>query len=122
MSSPNDLEPHKILSELSESADTELVFSEPWEAQAFAMAVTLSGNGYFTWKEWAATLAEVIAESKANGGPIDGSDYYQNWVVALERLITDKQITDFSKLKDVKNAWEEAYKTTPHGNPVHLPN
>lgn len=70
MSSPNDLGPHKILSELSESADTELVFSEPWEAQAFAMAVTLSGNGYFTWKEWAATLAEVIAESKANGGPI----------------------------------------------------
>ena len=95
-------------------------FKEPWEAQAFAMAVTLSSNGYFTWKEWAATLAEVIAESKANGGTNDGSDYYQNWVAALERLIIDKDITDFSNLKSIKVAWEDAYKATPHGKPVHL--
>src|SRR5262245_4814031 len=33
------------------------VFSEPWQAQAFALAVRLSEQGYFTWKEWAATLA-----------------------------------------------------------------
>ena len=64
MSSPNDQEPHKILNELSESADTEVVFSEPWEAQAFAMAVTLSGNGYFTWKEWAVTLRLLISETE----------------------------------------------------------
>jgi hypothetical protein len=29
------------------------VFREPWEAQAFALAVKLSEQGYFTWKEWA---------------------------------------------------------------------
>ncbi len=120
MSPLDDLESHKVLSELSKLGDTELVFSEPWEAQAFAMAVTLSSNGYFTWKEWAATLAEVIAESKARGGPIDGSDYYQNWVAALEQLIIDKDITDFSDLESVKVAWEDAYKATPHGKPVHL--
>ena len=120
MSPLDDLESHKVLSELSKLGDTELVFSEPLEAQAFAMAVTLSSNGYFTWKEWAATLAEVIAESKASGGPIDGSDYYQNWVAALEQLIIDKDITDFSDLESVKVAWEDAYKATPHGKPVHL--
>src|SRR5579862_2170062 len=27
------------------------VFTEPWEAQAFALAVKLSEEGYFTWKE-----------------------------------------------------------------------
>lgn len=34
------------------------VFAEPWQAQAFALAVKLSEDGYFTWKEWAAALAE----------------------------------------------------------------
>ena len=120
MSPLDNSESHKFLSELSKLGDAELVFSEPWEAQAFAMAVTLSSNGYFTWKEWAATLAKVIAESKASGGPIDGSDYYQNWVAALEQLIIDKDITDFSDLERVKVAWEDAYKATPHGKPVHL--
>jgi hypothetical protein len=28
------------------------VFAEPWQAQAFALAVRLSEQGYFTWKEW----------------------------------------------------------------------
>ena len=34
------------------------VFAEPWQAQAFALAVKLSDQGYFTWKEWAATLGD----------------------------------------------------------------
>ena len=34
------------------------VFAEPWQAQAFALAVKLSEQGHFTWKEWAAALAE----------------------------------------------------------------
>jgi hypothetical protein len=30
------------------------VFREPWEAQAFALALSLSERGVFSWKEWAA--------------------------------------------------------------------
>jgi hypothetical protein len=30
----------------------EPVFAEPWQAQAFALAVKLSEQGHFTWKEW----------------------------------------------------------------------
>ena len=36
------------------------VFAEPWQAQAFALAVKLSADGHFTWKEWAAALAEEL--------------------------------------------------------------
>ena len=36
------------------------VFAEPWQAQAFALAVKLSEQGHFTWKEWAASLAEEL--------------------------------------------------------------
>jgi len=41
------------------------VFREPWEAQAFAMALTLHERGVFTWPEWAATLADEIKRSQA---------------------------------------------------------
>ena len=96
------------------------VFSEPWEAQAFAIVVTLSDNGYFTWAEWANALAETISRSKENGGPIDGSDYYLNWVTALEQILESKGLTDVVSLSAVKSEWERAYKLTPHGKPVSL--
>jgi hypothetical protein len=38
----------------------EPVFAEPWQAQAFALAVKLSEQGHFTWKEWAAALANEL--------------------------------------------------------------
>ena len=28
------------------------VFNEPWEARAFALAVSLRDQGLFTWTEW----------------------------------------------------------------------
>jgi nitrile hydratase accessory protein len=36
------------------------VFAEPWQARAFALAVKLSEQGHFTWKEWAAALANEL--------------------------------------------------------------
>ena len=96
------------------------VFSEPWEAQAFAIVISLSDNGYFTWEEWANTLAETISKSKARGGPTDGSDYYLNWVTALEQILESKGLADFVSLATVKDEWEKAYELTPHGKPVFL--
>src|ERR1700674_1730316 len=36
------------------------VFAEPWQAQAFALAVRLSEQGHYTWKEWADALAAEL--------------------------------------------------------------
>ena len=33
------------------------VFAEPWQARAFALAMKLSEQGYFTREEWTTTLA-----------------------------------------------------------------
>ena len=96
------------------------VFSEPWEAQAFAIVIILSDKVYFTWEEWSNTLAENISRSRASGGPIDGSDYYLNWVTTLEQVLESKGLTDFLSLATVKAEWERAYKLTPHGKPVFL--
>ena len=96
------------------------VFAEPWEAQAFAMAVKLSQAGYFTWKEWAAALAAELKATADRGTPDDGSQYYHHWLAVLERLVTDKNLVPAAALADCKEAWAEAYRRTPHGKPIEL--
>jgi nitrile hydratase accessory protein len=97
------------------------VFAEPWEAQAFAMAVRLSAQGHFTWKEWAATLAEELKAAADRGEPDDGTRYYQHWLAALERLVLAKGLSNAAELVGRKEAWADAYRHTPHGKPVDLP-
>jgi nitrile hydratase accessory protein len=96
------------------------VFAEPWEAQAFALAVKLSEQGHFTWKEWASTLADELKAAADRGEPDDGSHYYHHWLAALERLVTAKGLIDRAALATRKEAWAEAYEHTPHGKPVEL--
>jgi nitrile hydratase accessory protein len=96
------------------------VFAEPWQAQAFALAVKLSEQGHFTWKEWAAALGEEIKMASVCGEPDDGSHYYQHWLATLERLLTAKGLTDQATLHARKEAWADAYRRTPHGKPVEL--
>jgi len=96
------------------------VFAEPWQAQAFALAVKLSEQGHFTWKEWAARLAEELQAAARRGEPDDGSRYYEHWLTALERLVTAKGLTDQNALLTRREAWAEAYRATPHGTPVEL--
>lgn len=98
----------------------ELVFAEPWQAQAFALAVKLSEQGHFTWKEWAAALADELKAAADRGEPDDGSHYYEHWLAALERLVTEKGLTNPTALLERKQAWVEAYRHTPHGKPVEL--
>jgi nitrile hydratase accessory protein len=97
------------------------VFAEPWQAQAFALAVKLSEQGYFTWKEWAAALGDEIKAAADRGESDDGSRYYQFWLAALERLVTAKGLSDPATLLTRKEAWADAYRHTPHGKPVELP-
>jgi len=96
------------------------VFAEPWQAQAFALAIQLSEAGYFTWREWAATLASELKDAANRGEPDDGSHYYEHWLAVLERLVTSKGLTDRAALLERKEAWADAYWHTPHGKPVEL--
>ena len=96
------------------------VFAEPWQAQAFALAVKLSEAGHFTWKEWAAALADELKAGASRGEPDDGSRYYDHWLAALERLVAVKGLADREALVARKEAWADAYRHTPHGKPVEL--
>jgi nitrile hydratase accessory protein len=98
------------------------VFAEPWQAMAFALAVRLSAQGHFTWKEWAAVLAEELKVDAERGESDDGSRYYYCWLAALERLVVEKRLSDPAALLARKEAWAEVYRQTPHGAPVVLEN
>src|SRR5690349_24501214 len=74
------------------------VFREPWQAQAFAMALKLHERGVFTWPEWAATLADEIKRAQAAGDPDTGETYYLHWLAALERLVAEKGVTSAETL------------------------
>jgi nitrile hydratase accessory protein len=96
------------------------VFAEPWQAQAFAMAVQLSAAGHFTWMEWTTALGAQLQATADRGAPDDGARYFEHWLAALEQLVTEKQLTDRTALRERKAAWAAAYRHTPHGHPVEL--
>jgi nitrile hydratase accessory protein len=96
------------------------VFREPWEAQAFAMALALHERGLFTWKEWAAALAAEISQAQGAGDPDTGETYYLHWLAALEKLVAEKGVTSSETLHRYRDAWDRACDRTPHGQPIEL--
>jgi len=107
------------LSDLPRDADG-AVFRAPWEAQAFAMALTLHARGVFTWSEWAATLADEIKRAQAAGDPDTGETYYRHWLATLERMVAAKGVATPETLHRYRDAWDHAADRTPHGTPIEL--
>jgi nitrile hydratase accessory protein len=93
------------------------VFDAPWQAQAFALTVQLHERGAFAWTEWAQALSEQL---RAAGPWDDGSRYYEHWLATLEGLVMTKNLVAKAELTGRKDAWEDAYRHTPHGRPVQL--
>jgi nitrile hydratase accessory protein len=96
------------------------VFREPWEAQAFAMALALQQRGLFTWSEWAAALGEEIKRAQRDGDPDTGETYYRHWLATLERLVAEKGVASEKILGHYREAWHRAAERTPHGAPIEL--
>jgi len=94
-------------------------FDEPWQAEAFAIVVALHERGVFTWTEWAEMLSQEV---KQPGAAADGSDYYQCWLRALERLLAARDIAATSEIDRLAAAWQRAAHATPHGRPILLEN
>jgi nitrile hydratase accessory protein len=96
------------------------VFRAPWEAEAFALAVSLKERGLFNWTEWAATLGDEIKKAQAAGDPDTGETYYQHWLATLERILAEKGVVERSMLARTRDAWQRACARTPHGTPIAL--
>lgn len=124
-----------------------VVFEAPWQAQIFALVVQLNERGVFRWPEWSATLGEVIAQAppvdgraqSAAVGPgvaeqgssagewgssqVDAAfsaGGWEYWPAALERLLVRRGIAAPGALVALRQAWQRADESTPHGQPVKL--
>jgi nitrile hydratase accessory protein len=102
--------------ELSRPGNAE--FAEPWQAEALALSIALQETGHVTPTEWSDTLSDEIAKARAAGDPTDGTTYYQHVVTALERLVAEKGLVASAALDQRRHDWEDAYRRTPHGQPV----
>jgi len=96
------------------------VFAEPWQAQAFAIAVQLHAKGVFSWPQWAQALSATIARARTAGDADDGSGYYQHWVDTLEHLVLAQGLGTGEQIHRFEHAWEAAAARTPHGQPIEL--
>ena len=96
------------------------VFREPWQAQAFAIAVALERGGLFTWGEWAQVLGEEIRAAQAAGQTGTGADYWCHWLAALEGMVAAKGVAGAAALQRYREALARAARRTPHGSPIEL--
>lgn len=92
------------------------MFSEPWEANAFALVVGLHEKGLFTWNEWAEVLGETL---KTNDNE---TTYYHSWLDALETIVSQKSLVKSDEISVRKAEWQKALMATPHGKPIELKN
>lgn len=97
------------------------VFSEPWQAEVFAMTLSLYEKGVFNWSEWADQLTQSIQSAQNNGDPDLGDTYYLHWLDALEKMVVTKGISAPDQLSVLYSEWETAASTTPHGQTIVLP-
>ena len=96
------------------------VFREPWEAQAFGLALALHERGLFTWDEWALALAAQIRAAQALGDPDLGDTYYRHWLAAIEALVSAKGASSPEELGRYQRAWDHAADRVAHGRPIEL--
>lgn len=89
-----------------------VVFEEPWQAKAFALALHLQAQGVFTGVAWAEALGRACAR--------DGTEPWRAWTEALEDLLAERSLAEPKAVAEMAEAWHRAAEATPHGQPIQL--
>ena len=100
--------------------DGEPVFDEPWQAQVLAMVDTLIADGVIEATAWSDSLGNELKKAQRLGASDDITIYYEAVLQALEQLLDRNTDISGSEVSNKRDAWEQAYLATPHGQPVKL--
>lgn len=84
------------------------------------MAAAMVRAGHISQSEWADALGAALKAAEDSGQPDTEETYFLAALSALEGLSEKNGITVEDRATR-KNAWEDAYRRTPHGKPVVLP-
>ena len=98
----------------------EPVFEAPWHAQLFALTVYLNEQNHFVWAEWAERFGATLRRHGVGKDLNGGDDYFMAWLETLESYLSETGDAASADVNAIKEAWERAYLTTPHGAPVSL--
>jgi nitrile hydratase accessory protein len=89
-----------------------LHFRQPWEERAFGLALALAKKGHYEWEAFRQALITSIAEWEAEHETHDPTwDYYQRWLIALERLAIASDVIDAATLERRTAAIVEELRT-----------
>lgn len=95
-------------------------FSEPWQAEAFALTMQLSRAGHFTWAEWVAAFSSEITASPQEECEDVNTAYYRQWMQALEKIVGYRGMATDDEVADYQEHWRRSYFHTEHGKPVEF--
>jgi nitrile hydratase accessory protein len=94
----------KIMRAAAAADGVQAGFAEPWEARAFALALTLYQGGKFSWDEFRARLIAEIAQADAMENHHADAEsprgpYYECWLSALEKLLREKTLLNLEEIE-----------------------
>lgn len=101
-------------------AAPEPVFEQPWHAQVFALTVAMNEAGRIEWPDWAARLSATLKRDGLDRDLDGGDDYFRAWLATLEAMLAEQGTAPASEVRILRDAWEEAFLATPHGQPVRV--
>lgn len=113
---PNDSEALKPFQKM----DQEPVFDELWQAQVLAIADAMVTSGTFEAAAWSEALGRELKAAEAAGADDTAETYYKAALKALEGLLEERDAVSSDMLSERREAWKQAYLSTPHGSPVEL--
>ena len=80
--------------------NAQILFRREWEGRVFGIALALSKQGHFEWEDFRQQLIASISEWEGEHAKDDPSwDYYQRWLIALERVLVDKNLVSTHEIK-----------------------
>ena len=97
----------------------DFIFSEPWQAELFAITLNLHEKGLFNWASWTEKLGGSLKRDK-NTSKDDLEHYFLSWLSALEETLLEKKVTELTKIVTIEKAWKDAISKTPHGKKVEI--
>ena len=74
-------------------------FSEPWHANLFALTISLSESGVFSWPEWVSAFSSNLAKNKIKDNY--SKDYFSIWFFSLEEVLLRKNQISKENLREV---------------------
>lgn len=95
-------------------------FSEPWQAEAFALTMQLSRMGHFTWADWVSAFSAEIEASPQTADEDINTAYYRQWAQALEKIVAARGLMSNDEVADYQEHWRRSYFHTEHGKPIEF--